>query len=724
MKKKNWPIRHLAATGLGLFTLLPSQAQQTDSLLNATITEVVVTATRSEKNPADVGRGITVLSAKSLQNAPALHAADLLARQPGLYLVGAGQNPGMTQSIFMRGSNSNQTAILVDGVRLTDPSGVNNAMDLSELSLADADRIELVRGSHSTLYGSAAIGGVVNIISRKNQAPGFHPSVELQGGRFGKGTALFGQKLGLHYATPAGFYVNGAADNLRSQGLDATTDSLTRTDVYNKRDQDDYRRLSLSGKAGFRSARGEVYGSYKNTDMRTQVDKRAYTDDDNARVDFDRHFFTYGAAYKIKDWLEARYIGGYSRMFRQAEDDSSAVDSQGTSDHTYIRSGGSGSSSTQEVQANFTWPQVSGVIGLGHYGESMNATSYYYNKSAFGVYETQADLDSLNLGSTTRNVFLHVDLNGALLHEAFKKLNLAAGGRWNQHSRFGSYTTFELNPSFKLAPRTLLYGVLASGYNAPSLYQLYSPDVGGASGLSRGNPLLKPETSLSYELGLKQTLGNFRLGLSFFQTEVSNTIEYVYLWTAGKPQADLSFSDYQGDTYLNLSRQVSRGLEIDFFSALSPQVQVAGNLSIVNGGLKADPRDLQTSQARNYLVQLYNTGDFISRPVSVRGLVRRPATANIQITYQPWQKLALSSHARYAGARSDIFYDAGKGPFGALGTQNLGDYLLLDLVARLQLTSRLAGSLRAENLLNEKYEEINGFRTRGRGLFANLSYTL
>jgi vitamin B12 transporter len=724
MKKKNWPIRLWAVLSAWLLGISCCWAQQNDSLRSSTFSEVMITATRSEKKPADVGRGITVITAEEIQKSNYLHLGDLLARQAGIYLVGAGQNPGMTQSLFMRGSNSNQTAVLIDGVRISDPSGVNNALDLSELALADIDRIEMVRGSHSTLYGSSAIGGVVNIITRKNHQHGFHPMAELQAGKFGKGTGLFGQKLALNYAASQGFYIHTEAENQRSHGLDATIDTVTRSEVYNNRDQDDFKRLGLTGKLGYRNQQWDVYGSYKNTGMQTDIDKRAYTDDDNAVINFDRHLFTYGAAYKVKDWLQARYIGGYSRMFRQILDDSSAVDNKGTSDQTFVANSGQGHTTTHELQANFVWPHASGVAGIGYYGESMNATSYFYTNGPYGVYEARSDLDSLNLAASTRNAFIHFDLNGALIRERLQKFSLAIGARFNQHSKFGPYTTFEINPGFKLAPQTLLFGVLASGYNAPSLYQLYSPETGSGSGITRGNPDLEPETSTSYELGVKQTLGNFRLGLSFFQTEVKNTIEYVYLWTAGKPTGDLSFADYQGDTYLNLSRQTSRGLELDFFSALSAKLQLAGNISLINGDLKVKPQDIRTGQTKGYQVQLYNSGDFISQAVAVAGLVRRPTTANINLTYLPWQKLVLRADARYAGPRSDIFYDAGRGPFGALGTQGLNDYTLLDLSARLQFTSRFSTALRVENLFDKDYQEINGFRTRGRGFYCSITYAL
>ena len=717
-----WPRGVL--TGAWLLTFTGAHAQQLDSLPNNPLREVTITATRAEKAVGDVGRSVTVLTAADLQQSVYRNVAEVLSQQAGIYVVGTGQNFGMTQSIFLRGANSNQTTILVDGIRVTDASGINNALDLSELSLAQVERLEIVRGSHSTLYGSAAIGGVVNIITKKENTAGWHPQAALETGTFGKGTGLFNQQAGVNFTHPTGFYLNAAAENQRIQGLDATVDTAA-AGLKNipARDQDDYRRLTLAGKLGFRNQQWDVFGAYRQTDQQTDFDKRAYTDDDNAVIDFTRHLFTYSAAYTFSPRVQVRYLGGYSRMFRATVDDSSAVDATGVTDHTSSSGANRGATATDELQLNFTGTNITAVAGLGRNQESMNARSYYYNKSTFGVYESRSDLDSLRLKATTTNVFGHLEVNGAWLAPALKALQLAVGARYNRHSRFGNYTTVEINPSYRVAANTLFYGVYATGFNAPSLYQLYTPNQNTTSGITRGNRQLQPETSASYEIGVKQTFGTTQLGLAYFSTDVKNTIEYVYLWTPNKPLGELTFTDYQGDLYLNLSRQLTRGVELDFKSELTPKVQLGGNLSLVNGSLKAKPTDVNTTETKGNQVQFYNNGAFVTKAVEIPGLVRRPNTANVNLTYQPGPKLGLRLDMRYTGARADIYYDAGRGPFGALGTAALADYTLLDVAARFHFTPQLTANLRVENVLDKEYQEINGFRSRGRGFYLSLRYS-
>ena len=130
------------------FTHLRSVAQEIDSIPTITLKQVVVTASRSEKEIFDIGRYVTVIDSEEIRNSAYDNVGELLTRQEGIYVVGANQTPGTNQSLFLRGANSNHTSVLIDGLRITDPSSPNSALDLSELSLANVERIEIVRGSH------------------------------------------------------------------------------------------------------------------------------------------------------------------------------------------------------------------------------------------------------------------------------------------------------------------------------------------------------------------------------------------------------------------------------------------------------------------------------------------------------------------------------------------------------------------------------------------------
>ncbi|MDF2438647.1 MAG: TonB-dependent receptor [Bacteroidota bacterium] len=716
---------------VGALTCLNLSVSAQDSLKKKELNEVVITATRSEKKAEDVGRSISVISAEEIKNSGVSTVSELLARQEGIYVVGAGQNPGMTSSIFMRGANSNQTILLIDGVRITDPSAINNAIDASELSLANISRIEIVRGSHSTLYGSAAIGGVVNIITRKAQKPGLSVDATVVAGTFGSGTSEISENIYVDYALKNGFYAGVELYNTNVNGLDATVDTVKSPATFKHSDMsDDFNKIDYVGKLGFKNDKFDVYASYKQTHQLTDIDQSAYRDDDNYTLDFNRSLITYGASYKFNDKLNASYIGGFTKMKRLAVDDSSVVDALGTSNSTYNRGEYEGAVLSNEVQANYTMKGLNVVLGAGMYNESMNVNTRYNSV----YYNDTTSLDSIKPQSSTSNVFLHTDLGGELFSSKLNWLTLSGGLRMSNHNVFGTNVTYEINPSVKTSEGGLLYFSYSTGYNAPSLYQLYDPtkyttwDMSYSTGLSRGNKKLNPESSKTYEIGFKQKLGNINLSVAYFKTVVENVIEYVYLWDKNIGIDTLGQNwfrdDYRGDTYINAATMTTEGVELGFSSKINEKFFVSANLSLTSGKLSYNPDDIDTSHTGGNHVQVFSNGAFMTnKNVEVIGLTRRPSTANLSLTYLPIKILSLRADVRYVGSRADATYEPTLGPYGAQGTVSVRQYTLLDVSANVKIWKGLSAGARVSNVFDEKYYEINGFTTRGRGIYGNLKYT-
>lgn len=713
------------------FMYLAGSVSAQDSLKKKELNEVVVSATRSEKKESEVGRSVTIITADEIKNSGASSVAELLSRQEGVYVVGVGQNPGMTSSIFTRGSNSNQTVILIDGVRITDPSAINNSIDVSELSLANISRIEIVRGSHSTLYGSSAIGGVINILTRKPVKPGLTVDAAVVAGTFGTATSEISENVYVDYALKNGFYAGAEIFNTNVQGLNATVDTVKTPGVYKHPDMsDDFRKIDYVGKVGFKNKKTDAYASFKQTHQLTDIDQSAYKDDDNYTLDFNRSLITYGASYKFNDRLNIAYIGGYTKMQRVAIDDSSVVDEAGTSNSTYNKGVYDGSVLSNELQANYTVKGFNAVLGGGMYNESMNVNTRYNSP----YFNDTSSLDSIKPKSSTGNVFLHADLNGSLISEKLNMLSLSGGVRMSKHNVFGSNFTYEINPSVKIADGGLLYFTYATGYNAPSLYQLYDPtkyvtyDLGYTTGLSRGNKKLKPENSKTIELGFKQKINNINLSAAYFKTVVENVIEYVYLWDKNTGLDTLGQNwmrdDYRGDTYLNAATMTTEGIELGISSALGEKFFISANVSITAGKLTYNPEDIDTAQTGGNHVQVFSNGAFLTnKNVEVLGLTRRPSTANVSLTYMPVKILSLRADVRYVGSRADVIYEPTLGPYGAQGTISVKQYGLLDLSANVKIWKGLSAGIRVANVLDEKYYEINGFTTRGRGIYANVKYS-
>jgi vitamin B12 transporter len=568
---------------------------------------------------------------------------------------------------------------------------------------------------------------VVNLITRKQWTPGLHADANIWTGTLGSGTSLLGQQLFFNATAASGLYANLEAVNSRIRGLDATVDTVSQTSVYKNRDKDGMEALDLFGKVGFANRELDAYVAFKRHRQEKDIDKAAYRDDDNATLDFTRNLLTYGASYRFSDRLRLKFVGGYSTMKRTAVDDSSAIDASGKTDQTYSRNAWSGTMSTNELQAIIRDSRFEVVLGGGVYAETMSSQSYFFSNSIFGPFEFSTNLDTLGLSATVKHLFGRVDLNGSLLHSSFQQWNLGLGARLTHHNAFGYHRSVEVNPSYRVSERGLLYALYSMGFSAPSLYQLYAPDRDFSSGIARGNNGLQPESSSSYELGMKFDLSeDVGMSASYFHTVVNNSIEYVYLWDRNIPiqmlGSDFRRNDFRGDTYLNLGRQTTDGFEFTVHARLNEVWSLSGNLSLVSGKLRYDPSNLDQQKTQGHHVQLYSNGAFLTREVETKELVRRPNTANLAITYTPTARWMVRLAARHAGARPDVYYDAQRGPYGALGTQPVDAYTVVDLFHRYAVSERLSISARVENVFNTEYLEINGFTTRGRGFFVSARY--
>lgn len=708
-------------------------AQQADTIKTKELRTLVVSATRMEKNADSIGRSITVITSGELKNSIYNSLGDVLSSKEGIYIVGTEQNPGMAQSIFMRGANSNQTVIMIDGIRMTDPSSTNNALDLSELSLANIERIEIVRGSHSIMYGSSAIGGVINIITKKNQKTGFSGNAELKTGMFGKSSLSLFENFFGSYTLKNGFYANLEFLGNSTNGLDATVDTVTDPGIYKNRDKDDFSKIELMAKAGYKNKKIDGYAAFKNLSQLTDLDKSAYTDDDNYSLDTRRQLFSYGVSYVLGKKFNVSFDGGYTQMKRYAEDDSSVVDTMYVDsightdiyDHTCYDNLYKGNSLTNDLQFNYTAKGFDIIAGGSIYDETMTSQNHFYSKSIWGVYADSSDLDTLDINVLTSGAFLHMDIQGSLLCSNLSKLSLALGGRYTNHGMFGENLTYEINPVWMISENAMLYVTYSTSFNAPSLYQLYAPFKNTVSGIIRGNENLKPETGKSFESGIKIfPVKNFTVSASYFYTRVDNSIEYVYLWNKNTSVDSLSFMDYIGDTYLNIGTQFTQGMEFGITGKLNERFSYGGNMSILNGKIEYSSSSIDTFKTEGNHVQLYNNGDFINnKNITILGLTRRPNCANIFLAYNITKEICVRVDVKYVGSHNDVYYNSELGPYGALGTLGLEDYTLMDLSLKYNM-GKITVIAKAENLFDKKYTEINGFTTRGRGFYLSLKYEL
>jgi vitamin B12 transporter len=706
--------RHLLMTS-GMMFIFSTFAMAQDSLKTTNLQEIIISASRAEQSVIETPRSATVINRDVIERSLYNSVGELLTSTNSIYVVGANQTPGTNQSLFMRGMSSNQFVVMMDGVRITDPSSPNAAIDLSELSLTNVERIEIIRGSHSTIYGGAAIGGVVNIITKKKQAHGIHGSASLQAGTMGESSSVFTENASLQYTSGTGFYINGTLFQQNVNGLDATIDRENPTGTYSSSDEDDFTKTDGFFKVGLKNSSWDVFASYRRSNQQAAIDNGAYSDDDNNQLDFQRDLWEYHIRYNLNERWQAAAIGSWSNSLRTNENDSSRINLNGDYDKSFFKGVYHGRLQTHELQFNYHHENVRAVTGAGLYYEKMFFNTYFFYNDPSFPFESKTNYDSINTALSTKYLF-------GQLEYGVKNFIISLGTRFTHHELTGANWTAEFNPSYKL-PGALIYFSLSSGFNSPSLYQLYDPTKGFGAITTRGNKELEPETSLSLEVGVKREFRNgsyFTIGA--YQTQVKNSIEYIYLWEGSKPVSELGFSDNRGDTYVNIAKQNVQGLELDGHVIIIPQLFFNANLSWLSGKISASPEDMNNSQTGGNHVQLYNFGTFLTGNYDNKKLTRRPnVTTFMQLGYSPAAALTFTATHRYAGARYDVGYDFTLGPYGALKQLKVNSYSLIDVGANWQINKIFAAGIKLENIFDEEYYEIAGFQSRGRSGYLKLS---
>jgi vitamin B12 transporter len=336
--------------------------------------------------------------------------------------------------------------------------------------------------------------------------------------------------------------------------------------------------------------------------------------------------------------------------------------------------------------------------------------SRYYNYAyGFGI---DTNYDTVGLKTNTAFSYLHGNYAVATGNST---LHIAGGLRYTNNSRFGNYVTYEIVPSLVIRQNATIFLNYSTGFNAPSLYQVFAPERDFASNITRGFADIKPEESSSIEAGLKIKLSKTAaMRLSVYSNTVKNAIDYVYLWDGTVPVTALTFMNYKGDTYLNVGKQVNKGVEAGLDIYLGNKWELHTNLSYNDGKLKYDPAAINTDKTKHHHVQLYSNGAFLATDVEDK-TVRRPSfISNTSLVYKIKEKWRFTLDARYVGKRRDLYYDWSLGPYGALGRTDVPGYTLINIAAGYKFNKHFSATASIFNLFSRNYTELNGFTTRPR----------
>ena len=483
--------------------------------------EIVVTATRLETPAKEIASSVTVITRERLEQSKKTTVIEALQEVLGVSIIQNGP-PGAAASVFLRGANSEHTLILMDGVELNDPISPSRSFDLAHLTLDNIERIEILRGPQSTLYGSDALGGVVNIISKKGQGkPKF--SLSSVAGSYGTiitSAGINGSTERMHYSLGTSYF--------RSDGFSSAS-----ANYEGNEEKDGYRNLSLWGRLGFRLFDNLDVDLILRT-LNTQIDidngGGAQGDDPNNVQDYNALFIkTQIRNLMLNNRWELKLglsLVDYDRQHENPADEAHLLDSE---------NGFFKSKLFQIDWQNNLFLHETNTFTLGIDYQQEQGESEYNSDGIWGPFSSifpsrRAHVTGFYLQDQIR-----------LANRFFATLGL----RLDDHSQFGSAVTYRLAPAFFIeATQTKFRATYGTAFKSPSLYQLYAP---GTFLGPIGNAELNPEKSIGWDIGVEQQLlgGKALLAVTYFYNDYKDLINFDFL---------------QG--YMNIGKAESKGTEI------------------------------------------------------------------------------------------------------------------------------------------------------------------
>ncbi|HEX3429998.1 MAG TPA: TonB-dependent receptor [Rhizomicrobium sp.] len=573
---------------LFLVVVAPIQALPDESSGAETI---VVTAARAPEPREITGSALSILTARDLADQQIVVLSDALAELPGVQIVRNG-GVGQPTSILLRGAEAGQTLLLVDGVRINDPTAVDESAIMGDVLVNNIDRIEVLRGPQSTLYGSDAIGGVVNILTRRGGESPFSFSGEGEGGSFDT------------YRFNAG--ANGSADNVdygaslnfyHTNGISAADSRFGNTET------DGYTNGGATANVRIR------------VDENVSVDLRTY--DILARDNFDDNFVSISVPpyFRVADSLaygNDELLANYAGLnfgFGELQNRLAVTDliskrvtfpAPAAPDDFTAR----GNVERLEYQGIFApFPDNEVIFGAEYQNSHTNTHSIY----------------DLSPRPTIGNDGI-AGYYGQWQSTLWRILTLTGGLRYDRDDEFGGHLSGKLAGALALdGGDTVLRANYGNGFKAPSLYELYS---------EYSNPLvaLEPEVAQGYEAGVDQFFWSrsVRAAITVFERDTQNQIDFFDCFGPTSPACDQRY--LVGGYYYNIGRSRARGIESEVTLSLS---------KTLTGGLSYT--DLTTIDLA--------TGDDLARVPHI--------TADAHLTWNPTDRLSLGGSIGYVGRRFD-----------------------------------------------------------------------
>ncbi|MGM0416905.1 MAG: TonB-dependent receptor plug domain-containing protein [Thermodesulfobacteriota bacterium] len=655
-------MRNMTVAGviLGLLALSQPLWAQTETTTQ-NLADVVVTATRTEAGLDQVGgTSLSVITAEEIEARQFHSLAQALRTVPGVQFSSTG-GMGASSRVFIRGADTKNTLLLVDGIEANDPADPNRGADLANISVENIERIEVIRGPMSVLYGSNATAGVINVITRSGTGDvggyvggeaGAYNTTKGYAGVNGSG-AIGGFSLAVSHLETDGYSLaNADNNNIPHAGNTSEDDGWRNTSASGKFNLDITENTSLNVVTRYTEAVmdedewGPGYaGDRFATDPVTWANVAAPNGVKKRRQDSERFFGKVELRNQLfDDRFESVLDYKYARQKRDSYDNDGL--------HAYDYTG---------ITEEWSWQ---GKLNMtSHHGISVGAD--YLNEESDSTFDHREDARTLSYWA--QHQFMRAGFD------------VVTGVRYDDHEEFGGKTTWRIAPAYTFASTgTILRGVYATGFRAPSLYELYS---------QYGNVTLDPEESTSWEVGVEQPLfdGQLEVGATHFWMEFEDRIDWDstrvipgQAWPGGYAQMEGESNTSGVEVFLRWSPVSSLDMRLDY--------------------TYTDTEDIDGSR-----------------------MVRRPLhQVHTGLNYTPWRSAGINVDAYWVGEREAV---ATATDLNGAGVDVLDEYFLVNIAANYDLTDALRIYARVDNLLDEHYEEAWSYATAGQSFYAGAKFT-
>ncbi len=636
---------------------------------------LIISATRTETSLSESPSSVSVVSVNDLRRSQRVSVLDVLRAAPGVHVVQTARRGGVT-SLFVRGGESDYTKVLVDGVPVNDAGG---AFDLADLTTGNAERVELVRGAQSALYGSDAMSGVLQFVTRRGTTSVPELELEAEGGSF-----AFNRQSARLAGANKGFDYSLSFAHLRTAG---------------RGNNDDYQNRTASANLGYRfSERTQLRLTVRNENSGLGVPGATarYFNDPDERAKRRR----LATGLRLDDQTTQRWHQSVSFVFAESDyqsfdpvaqdltkpntprDTTFAFNDFASSFSNHQRRRGLRYQSDLVLPANnllsagIEWEQERAVFVSDFAGTDRNAPERR-NVGAF-VQDQFAFSSRLLLTAGLR-----LENNHAALPAQFRSsLSSAGSAAFAGDPGFGTKLTPKVSAVFfarrgsNTAGATKLRASYGEGIKAATLVEAFSP-----SPFFLGNPGLRPERARSFDAGIEQLLLNERLRLeaTYFENRFRDQIIFVSDPATFGP---IKLSNGLLTSFINNDRARARGVELSVTARPMRRLSFGGNYTLTDSAL-IEARDAKSE---------------IGLP-----LLRRPKHSGSLNVSWTGEKFEANLDAFFIGRRRDL------DPVTFSRFAYNQGYAKVDLAGSYRLSPRISAFARIENLLNQEYQEVLGY---------------